>query len=109
MTNLEKLEKKVFELCNKLGETTFNNIHIIQTEYYNNPDDQYIKEFRLYHSGGHCLDISKQAFCNDETGRFIGYEYNVYQQWDGFTEMPLQDLISELNYQITIKNNSVGE
>lgn len=96
---MKNLEKELFYLCKYFGEKMLNNIHIVESSTYNCSPPDYLKEFRIYHSAGHCLDISKQAIINDETGKFEGYEYNVYQQWDGFTEIPLQDIINDLNYQ----------
>lgn len=90
------MNKEIFDLINKLGESAFNKIHIIQSSYYNCSPPDYLKEYRIYHSDGHCLDISKSAILEDGSGKFLGYEYSIYQEWEGFEEMDLLKLHSEL-------------
>ena len=96
--------QKLFEAVEKLGEIQMNGIHIIKTdeEYYSN-EVLSKKEYRLYHSKGYCVDFSKQAMFNDETGEFIAYDYETGQEWEGFDEVDEEDLLRILREEIKKK------
>lgn len=95
---MKTIEQKIFELCHELGEQTFNNMHLTQPSHYNCSIDCYLQEYRIYHSSGHCIDVSKSAI-KGENKTLNGYQYTVSQKWYGFIEMPLNDLLQELNYK----------
>ncbi|MDR6548489.1 hypothetical protein J2810_004579 [Chryseobacterium rhizosphaerae] len=87
------IEKEIFNLVHKIGETLNKDFHILQTEMeYYTPDVVYKIAYRIYHSNGHCIDISMTAIESEETVKIEEYEYSVLQDWEGFKEISMVHL-----------------
>jgi hypothetical protein len=71
----KSIDQKLFELVDSYGEILCGECHIIQTEFERyNRDVESKVVYRVYHSKGYCLDISKEANF-DETDEITGYDY----------------------------------
>lgn len=84
--------KKLFELCEKNGEGTFQKLHIIENSRF--PDQK--KEYRIYHSDGFCFDVSKEQvdLAEDEScdSCIDGYEYYFEgDAFEGFKSITVED------------------
>lgn len=78
--------KRIFDKCSKVGEGVYNKIHIIDTSEIREEKEA----FRIYHSGGHCIDVSREkVYTQDDEINYYeigGYEYSFDgDSWDGFS------------------------
>lgn len=76
-------EQKIFDLVQEIGEILDGDLHVIDKTSYNMPiPDSW--EFRVYHAGGFCFDVKKEAEYDDGGDKITGYNYAYYAEWDGF-------------------------
>jgi len=80
------IEQQIFDLVHQTGETLSGNIHIIDmTEEY--PCYEEDKKYRVYHSDGYCFDVERLSEADDQTDEVVGYDYTIYDEWDGFDKV----------------------
>jgi len=92
-----KLAKKIFDLCDKIGEGVHDKLHIIDTSEGHGLEDEK-KQFRVYHADGFCFDISMEPVeigeyeCNYSA--IDNKEYQFMEGiYEGFKECSLQEAI----------------
>lgn len=85
----EILEKILFDYVNNLGE--------VQNEYFQIIDisdsvDTIFgeKKFKVYHSNGYCFDVEKKNLGQEDKNTWLGFDYIVYDDWDGFKKGSIQ-------------------
>lgn len=95
--NEAKLAKKIFDLCNKIGEGVHDKLHIIDTSEGHGLEDEK-QQFRVYHSDGYCFDISMEPIeIGKDECNYCSVDNKEYQFMDGiyngFKECSLQEAI----------------
>lgn len=77
------MEEILFNQVSHIGETQTENFEIIDTS--DSVDEIYgEKQYRVYHSDGFCFDISKINRGTDDNGVHLGWDFIIFDEWDGF-------------------------
>ena len=94
-------EKELFDLVKSMGEGVFGKIHILDCTAY---EDR--QEFRVYHAGGYCWDVSREDQYDDD-GKEIEPFYDFSENWEGFKRSGVEFAIREIK-KIKKLNNEIA-
>ena len=90
-SEMKTKEQELYEIIECIGETISGDFHIIDTSDYEFDDECHT--FRIYHKSGICVDISKEEIIDENTGDIESYEYNFFNEWDGFNKIGIDVLM----------------
>lgn len=85
------MEKILFDHVNHLGEMQNNYFQIIDISD-SVDEDSGEKKFKIYYSNesnsfdNFCIDIEKRNLGTDDNGIHLGWEYVVFDEWEGFNQ-----------------------
>lgn len=103
---LAKLAKKVFDLCDAIGDGIHGKLHLIfSTSDDRLPNEETEQRYRGYHAHGYCFTVTKEKIylAEDEINNSAidGFEYSFSgDEFEGFKELiAIQaiDLLKEYN------------
>lgn len=96
------LEKELFELLEKMGETITGDTHVLDTS------EEYGEEgYRVYLKEGICFDVKKEHVCDKEDVHQFdgvdseGYNYSFYAEWDDFPSITCETALGLIKTKIT--------
>lgn len=84
-------ERRLFEAVESVGEGIFEKIHIINNSSF--PEEK--TEFRIYHSGGYCWDISMERQYDENENEMPPF-YDFCEYWEGFKQSGIEFAINEI-------------
>jgi hypothetical protein len=97
-----KRMKRVFDLCNTLGDGIYGKLHLVYSLDNNRviAEDQK-QQYRGYHGDGYCFTITKEPSYTAEdefnSSAIDGFEYEYSgDEFEGFKELSLLDCYTML-------------
>jgi len=92
-----KLMKKVFDLCDMIGDGVHGKLHLVLSlDNQILPPEETKQQYRGYHGDGYCFTITKER-CYTESDEYnscevdgFEYDYADGEEFEGFKPLPLK-------------------